>query len=1265
MELCEHDSMQVSQAVKRSCWLSFGTLVHKACAHNAYDARVEWKAFQSDSDRSDKKEQQNQTPRLLFGRRSGEEESENLRCPSEVRERVVQKTTQILKSVKKDDEELKILVIKVIGNMGLNETVDELAEIIEDDNTPVYIRTEAIHALKKIAPEEPELVLDILLPLYRHTNNPTQVRIAAFTMMLAAKPDLPVLEDVAQSLNREPDLDVASYVYSSMTSLANSTDPCLKNLTRDLILALEHATPVNTDMRHSKSMHKGEYFDHMRRGISWEASYVAARDAPAPRSANFRLHGNIMDKSLELIEFGFETEGFGDSLRKYVRNITSESLEKVLKGQAPRRPRQAGQQTDAPEIGQIDELLNLESKEAKELRGTAYLKLFGQQTRFAVINPQTVSRFLIDLISQSDSVLPKLTGEGLSVDQRRASKLVDARIEVPTVLGVPISNTIRIPVVAGMKGKVKINVEPKPAEGLGFGMFQQPPRKVSIENEVKTNLAAEVHTKLSVFLGFLKVGTGVRLRMSVNAPLNGKLELSLKDRMTKVTVDLPESPLKLAKLDSVPVTFVVRLSKNAQTYQPEQIPSGQLSPRRSDSNSQESAEAPRARVLSQSSQQHGDRFLNLNITDTSSDLLSKTGHLVFPKWAGLATSTGQIELWEIPSRAFIKARKIHLQVGHESMAAKLDIKSEMEYPNTHIPASYSLYPLLPEVGAKAEVEIKLTPKQGARKVAITIYERSEFSTKSEKELLNKLKDKVADLHIRELERPNAIKDLEKDAKRGHSLQVLINSEGSDAADAWTTRGLLAIIYTMDGRYTKLVGGINSRLSILPKKFCLTGEMRVPDANGMWFLTPQQPLNKSIQGNVEMSWGDECGAEKFVKMRMRVQKTKEQMEIEKNDLYDVNGISVAAEVASEVREGQGLFKSLYKQCEEDRQRGAFFSQECVDFAIRYTDLLRLKVDVEYKNVSRAIRGVLHKLERVAKRAYAWNTDIQDVDVRNPENRLNALLEISADHGYVDVKYQTPRANVSMINLDLPQQVMPANALVSWNLARLVGRAQPVTCTLSGPKIDTFDDVSDEMPLSQCWHLLTKDASDDDTFAVLIANTAKNSHAKKIAILFKGHRIEILPTGNAQSTPQNPISMKNFVVKYNGQELADALTPEKRTTIPPNTPEDRQEVANIMMLKPEATGNKEHIVGIVSQTTGLTVLFDGSSVTVLPSPFWKDSLVGLCGSYNGQPWDDKLLPNKTMAQEPEELARAFLINQAGCDAEIAEAQNEDSRSKNRKA
>jgi len=254
----------------------------------------------------------------------------------------------------------------------------------------------------------------------------------------------------------------------------------------------------------------------------------------------------------------------------------------------------------------------------------------------------------------------------------------------------------------------------------------------------------------------------------------------------------------------------------------------------------------------------------------------------------------------------------------------------------------------------------------------------------------------------------------------------------------------------------------------------------------------------------------------------------------------------------------------------------------------------------------------------------------------------------------LKYKTPAKNVNIMNIELPYNVQPASALLPWTPARFVGKMAAPSCTLSGPKINTFDDVSDFMPLSQCYHLMAKDNQEDNLFAVLVANVAKNSWAKKVVVMFEGHRVEIVPKneGSIPATPTSPIDVKSlYQIKYNGQVLADAMTPEKRTTIPPNTPEDKQEVADIWMVTPETSGNKDHIIGLFSHVTGVKVLFDGTSVTIMPSPWWKNNLVGLCGRNNGQTWDEKYMPNKSLAMDREEFSRAFLLNTNGCDKEIS--------------
>jgi hypothetical protein len=79
--------------------------------------------------------------------------------------------------------------------------------------------------------------------------------------------------------------------------------------------------------------------------------------------------------------------------------------------------------------------------------------------------------------------------------------------------------------------------------------------------------------------------------------------------------------------------------------------------------------------------------------------------------------------------------------------------------------------------------------------------------------------------------------------------------------------------------------------------------------------------------------------------------------------------------------------------------------------------------------------------MVKGIYHWNTDVQDVDIKNPENKMSAVIDYSADRSYVDIKYKTPTQNVKIINLELPYEIQPASALFPWSPVKLVGLESP--------------------------------------------------------------------------------------------------------------------------------------------------------------------------------------------------------------------------------
>lgn len=144
--------------------------------------------------------------------------------------------------------------------------------------------------------------------------------------------------------------------------------------------------------------------------------------------------------------------------------------------------------------------------------------------------------------------------------------------------------------------------------------------------------------------------------------------------------------------------------------------------------------------------------------------------LQFKYLAGLPMAVP--EIWEVASPDFVKSRQVNFTIGHETMAAEIRVNSQCEYPETRLPQQW-----LPTLASKGQLEISMIPRKGVKQITMTVFERSAFTVQSEKEIFSKLQDKLPGLTIKDLSKPTTSKDFEKFPKLGHSLQILVNSEG--------------------------------------------------------------------------------------------------------------------------------------------------------------------------------------------------------------------------------------------------------------------------------------------------------------------------------------------------------------------------------------------------------------------------------------------------------------------------------------------------------
>lgn len=135
-----------------------------------------------------------------------------------------------LETTNKWEEQLTYL--KTLGNAGLDLSIFDLEKIVlnKEHRYSTMLRTEAVLAMRQLKDIMPKKVQKVLMPVLLNKLQPPTLRIACAYMILQTMPERPILDQIAKMCHTERSLQVASFVHSYMTTLANSTNPCEKKL---------------------------------------------------------------------------------------------------------------------------------------------------------------------------------------------------------------------------------------------------------------------------------------------------------------------------------------------------------------------------------------------------------------------------------------------------------------------------------------------------------------------------------------------------------------------------------------------------------------------------------------------------------------------------------------------------------------------------------------------------------------------------------------------------------------------------------------------------------------------------------------------------------------------------------------------------------------------------------------------------------------------------------------------------------------------------
>jgi hypothetical protein len=372
-------------------------------------------------------------------------------------------------------------------------------------------------------------------------------------------------------------------------------------------------------------------------------------------------------------------------------------------------------------------------------------------------------------------------------------------------------------------------------------------------------------------------------------------------------------------------------------------------------------------------------------------------------------------------------------------------------------------------------------------------------------------------------------------------------------------------------------------------------------------------NQECSTKIEANWGPQNRKDQFVYIKVQATRSEQQIEMQRRSLYQ--------QVYDEQRQETDVFSPVQQY----------------DQLLKAAVLTQYKVQVEY-NVNAVIRNVTNKVFRMLKHAQMWNAEVAQVDVKNPEGRLQALVTVDPRNlQYVNITMRLPHENVSVIDMALPMSIQPLNLCRGSSPVRslehfvqsVTNRVVQSKCVVSSQRVQTFDDVKYRAPLTTCYSVLAKDCSGDDepNFVVLMKKLSQQTEGKKVKIVTQEKVIELeAKEQRYQSEIDRPV-----LVKVDGKEV----DLEQRQTI-------REHGHVVLRIEQQGMYVKVDI-----PEAGVQVYFDGFAATIKVSPMYQNAQCGLCGHYDGEESDEFRTADNELTDDVEKFHRSFFHQDEECE------------------
>uniref|UniRef100_A0A8C1M9C2 Si:dkey-4c23.3 n=1 Tax=Cyprinus carpio TaxID=7962 RepID=A0A8C1M9C2_CYPCA len=379
---------------------------------------------------------------------------------------------------------------------------------------PMRVQVGAVLALKVIAKKEPKLVQNVVLQIFVNKDLHPELRMVSWIVLFETKPNMGLVITLARALQKEPNLQVASLVYSHMKALTRSTHPEFSLIAAASRVAIKILSPKldKLSFRYSKAFLLDGYEVPLMVGAAGSAFFINDAATILPRAVVTKARAYLAGAAADILEVGVRTDGIQEALLKspFVHEDRLPRMKQVLKA-----------------------LKTFKALPNKQPLGSIYVKVLGQEIAFANVDKAVLEQAMQVYFGEA----LKAMQNGTAFQYAKPLLVAEVRHIFPSVAGVPMEFSLYAAAVAAgnLKGKslkFQAIITPPLTETISVSHLMK--TDVKLTAEVSPSITLQTFAVMGLNTGFIQAASMAKGKIHTFLPLKVEAKFDITKANFKI-----------------------------------------------------------------------------------------------------------------------------------------------------------------------------------------------------------------------------------------------------------------------------------------------------------------------------------------------------------------------------------------------------------------------------------------------------------------------------------------------------------------------------------------------------------------------------------------------------------------------------------------------------------------------------------------------------------------------------------------------------------